>query len=386
MRTELRLAAVAALGLAVSGAAEDRLVAPLPPEAAVAVRAGIVYSGPEARELAFDLYLPARRSGPVPVVVFLNGIGADWLRGHAQYEGWARAVTARGLAGVTMDSREDSIEADLRALLDFLRTHRADLGVDASRVALWSCSANAKAGVPLSQSLDGLAAAVVYYGTGEAAGFRRDRPLLVVRAGLDSAELNRSIDALVARALADNAPVELLNVAGAPHGFDLFLDSEVSRAAIASTLDFLERALAGSWRDAVTARAPRAAAASAVYREDWRGAMAAYEALLSVDPGDAVAWEGLARARLAAGEEAAAMAAFERALEHGTKNRGRVSFELVRLRTRAGEIDRAFETLAGMKRWLRFFVGQLASDPDFAPLRADPRLGPLLEEAGPPPG
>lgn len=386
MRRGLRLAAVVALGLSASGAAEERFVAPLPPEAAVEARTGLVYSHPEARELAFDLYLPAERSGPVPVVVFLNGIGADWLRGHPQYEGWARAVTARGLAGVTMDSREGSVEVDLRKLLDFLRAHRSDLGVDPSRLALWSCSANAKVGVPLSQSLDGLAAAVVYYGSGEVAGFRRDRPMLFVRAGLDGAELNRGIDALVGRALADNAPVELLNVAGAPHGFDLFFDSEVSRAAIASTLEFLQRALSGNWSGSVAARAPRAAAASAVYREDWSSAAAAYEALLRVEEDDAVAWEGLGRARVASGDEAGAIAAFERALDHGTKNRGRVSFELVRLRTRSGEIDRAFETLEGMRRWLRFFTGQLANDPDFAPLRADPRLAPLLEEAGPPPG
>jgi hypothetical protein len=368
-----------------AGWAEDRFVAPLPPEAEVEIRAALAYAEVEGGSLAFDLYLPARRAGPLPVVVFLNGIGAPWLRGHVQYTSWGRAVTARGLAGVTMDSRAGEVESDLRALLAHLQRHAAALGVDADRVALWSCSANVREGLRLGAALAGLRSAVVYYGSGELESFRRDRPLLVVRAGLDSAGLNRQLDALVARGLAQNAPLELLNVAGGVHGFDVRDPDAAARAAVRRTLDFLESTLTGDVVAAVAAGTGKAAAAAAVYGSDWEAAQRAYEALVGEQPGDPLLWESLGEARRARGDRAGAVAAWERALALGTPNRGRTSFAIATLQAEAGDLEGCLATLAGMKPWLRFFVAELRSAPVFAGLRADPRLSELLADVPPPP-
>src|SRR6185436_620727 len=98
------------------------------------------------------------------------------------------------------------------------------------RIALWSCSSNVRRGLPLVQSLGPeVRSGVVYYGSADVPSVRLDRPLLVVRAGLDNPDLNREIDAFAARALKANAPVEVLNLPAAVHGFDIRDDNDVTR-------------------------------------------------------------------------------------------------------------------------------------------------------------
>jgi hypothetical protein len=51
--------------------------------------------------------------------------------------------------------------------------------------------------------------------------------------------LNETIDRFVTAAVAQDRAVSLVNVAHAPHAFDLDLDSADSRAAIRQIVDFL---------------------------------------------------------------------------------------------------------------------------------------------------
>jgi acetyl esterase/lipase len=377
----------AALALSPSAtAADDRFMAPLPADDAVVVRRDVVYAPAGAGPLAFDLYLPARRKDPAPVVVFVNGIGATWMRGHVQYTGWGRAVTARGLAGVTMDSREETADRDTAALLAYLKQHGAELGVDASRVALWSCSSNVRRGLPLVQSLGPeVRSGVVYYGSAEVPSFRVDRPVLLVRAGLDNAGLNRELDGLVGQALKANAPVEVLSLPAAVHGFDIRDDTEVTRAAIARTLDFLESTLRGPLVDAVRAGSAAAEAAASAFREDWTAAARGYADLVVSHPGDPVLWQHLGEARRGAGDRVGALTALEKALALGSPNAGIVGFAVAGLHAESGQLDRAFAALEQMKPRLRFFQDQLRTAPAFEALRRDPRFESLLRGVPPPP-
>ena|SRR5580704_16836456 len=50
---------------------------------------------------------------------------------------------------------------------------------------------------------------------------RKLPPILIARAGADSPALNATIDRFVAEALSRDVPVELHNVKGAPHAFDV---------------------------------------------------------------------------------------------------------------------------------------------------------------------
>jgi dipeptidyl aminopeptidase/acylaminoacyl peptidase len=53
----------------------------------------------------------------------------------------------------------------------------------------------------------------------------------------------KSIDHFVAEALAHNLDFELINYPGGHHGFDIFDDTERSRAIIRRTLDFMREHL-----------------------------------------------------------------------------------------------------------------------------------------------
>lgn len=361
-------------------------MAPLPAAGDIAIQKDVVYRTDGAVRLAFDIYRPAKISAVVPVVIFVNGIGAPWMRGHAQYTGWASAVTARGLAGVTMDSREATVDEDVRALIAHLTANANPMGIDESRIALWSCSANVRRGLPLAQSLSApIRSTVVYYGTAEQPAYRRDLPVLFVRAGQDGAGLNRGLEAMIAKALADNAPVEAINVAAGVHGFDVRDDTEATRAAISGTLDFLAKTLTGPFHESVRAGANLANAAAAVYREDWSAAAIAYEGLVASNPRDSLLWQRLGEALRAKGEDADALKAFEKALSIGTPNRGLVSFAAATIYAQGNRLDNAFKVLEGMRPQLRFFAARLRTEPVFETLRKDPRFEELMKDVPPPP-
>jgi acetyl esterase/lipase len=66
-------------------------------------------------------------------------------------------------------------------------------------------------------------------------------PMLIVRAGKDQfPHLNESIDRFLVNALINNLPVTLTNHPGAPHAFDLWEDSELTREIIKRILAFLQ--------------------------------------------------------------------------------------------------------------------------------------------------
>jgi hypothetical protein len=63
-----------------------------------------------------------------------------------------------------------------------------------------------------------------------------------VRAGLDSATINSSIDAFTSAALSKGLSLQLINLPQAHHGFDLVDDTDWARRAIQETLTFAREA------------------------------------------------------------------------------------------------------------------------------------------------
>jgi acetyl esterase/lipase len=252
-----------------------RIVYAMPGVDAVTTRNDVVYGSREGEPLTMDVYYPPdfAEGARLPAVVIVAGFpdpGFQKVVGCRFKElgssvSWARLMPASGLIAITYSNRNPA--DDIHALLSYVRTNGASLGVDEGRIGLWASSGN----VPLALSLlmqdaeTPPTCAVLCYGymldledsTGvadaaEMFGFvnpcagkqlehlRRDIPLFLARAGSDQMpRLNETLDRFVVEALECNLPLTLVNLASAPHAFDLFHDTAGSRETIRQILAFL---------------------------------------------------------------------------------------------------------------------------------------------------
>ena len=253
---------------------KKRVVYAMPGMEAMTVRRDQKYRATDADTLAMDLYYPTNFAGTrTPAVMFVTGFpdaGVRRMLGCApkemgSYISWAQLVAASGMVAITY-ANEDPV-TDVHAVLRYVRQNAAVLNVDENRMAVWACSGN----VPNALSVlteDARAylkcAALCYGYTLDLDGFARvadaarqfgfvnpcagksvedlprDIPLFIARAGHDQMPgLNEALDRFLATALTCNLPVTFANHSDAPHAFDLFHDSEISREIIRQTLGFL---------------------------------------------------------------------------------------------------------------------------------------------------
>jgi acetyl esterase/lipase len=105
----------------------------------------IVYSKVGDRELLLDLCLPAKRSAPVPVIVWIHGGG--WRGGSKNAGSRARGMLERGYAVVDVGYRlsgEAIFPAqveDCKAAVRWVRANAAKYGFDSDRIGAWGSSA-----------------------------------------------------------------------------------------------------------------------------------------------------------------------------------------------------------------------------------------------------
>jgi len=256
--------------------ASQPVVLALPGMRDVTLRAGLPYATGRNGPLAMDLYVPQlAAAGPLPAVVFVTGYADSGalevfgrkLKDVAAYQSWARLVACRGMVGITYESDEPARSAPL--LLAHLEAEAATLGIDPTRLGIWSCSGNVPNALAVLADHPALAAAALCYrytldldGRSEVAdaagafGFVNPLagrsiaelppvPMLVARAGRDEMPgLNASLDGFVAAALAANLPVSVVNHPTGPHAFDIFDESADSRATLRLILSYLETRLA----------------------------------------------------------------------------------------------------------------------------------------------
>lgn len=219
----------------------------LPEMDKVEVRRDLTYKTVGGVELKMDVYTPpgAKAGTRLPVVIFVNGVGdppgRPKLKEWGQYTAWPRLIAASGMAAVTYEARPNEVGPDTEDLVKHVRASAAALGVDADRVALWSCSANVLLALPFTMDAarEYLRAAVFYYGFMNERPSRADVPLFVARAGYDNPRLNGSIDEFVKAALADDVPLTFVSYVYGQHGFELLDDNERSREVVRQTIDFL---------------------------------------------------------------------------------------------------------------------------------------------------
>jgi acetyl esterase/lipase len=258
------------------------IVYTLPGMDQVQVQAGIPYKVVDRQALRLDVYSPAEAAGtPLPAVIYVHGEASheqlQLIRGSGAYTGWGRLTAARGLIGVVFNHRfsewfttTDGVE-DTHDAIAYVREHAAEFGIDAERLAVWTCSAGGPTAFPwlLRESPPWLRALVAHYsildlrvapiygepGPGEeqahtmspAAALAETTnpvpPVLISKAGLDDPLLNESIDRFVNVALARNVTLDLMTHPSGHHAFDVLDDNARSREIIARTLEFLRTQL-----------------------------------------------------------------------------------------------------------------------------------------------
>lgn len=234
MRT---IAAFLTLLLATSafGQLEAPAVLKLPGMENVDVRTNVRYDGART----FDLYRPT--GGPAPLVIFVNGVGRPDLKKWGQYTSWPRLAAARGMAAISYQTEGEQAGEQTETLLAYVRRNARELKIDASRIAIWACSANGRVGTAMlaNHEPDNFRAAVFYYAIMPTAPRHAEVPVFLARAGLDTQMINDSIDAWARQAVAIETPLTLVNYPNGLHGFDLRNDTAESREIIRRTLDFL---------------------------------------------------------------------------------------------------------------------------------------------------
>jgi acetyl esterase/lipase len=363
----------------------QELVVSVPGMDRVRVQKDVPYLRTASGSLALDLYYPpdfpegSRR----PAVVFINGIGdpvlPSKLKEWGPYRSWGKAVAASGWIAVTFENggRFPDSRPNIGDVFALLRERGPALGIDRTRIAAWVCSGNVVTGLPfLMEDAEGLAGAVVYYGSGAPTKYRTDLPVFFVRAGRDTPQLNSQIDEVLARAAAAGAPWTVVRAPGSHHAFDVLDETDESRRIVRQTLDFY-RSL---FDPAVPA--PPSSAKKALghwFAKEYPEAAAAYAEYLKTHPQDETAALRLGVSLAHAGKGAEAKASIEKALALGATrpldlyNAG-CAYALI------GESEKALDLLdravaAGFSQ-----RQALATDHDLDSLRSNPRFQALLEK------
>lgn len=273
---------------------------PAPAPGSIAITRGIQFGRSDTLPLRMDVFRPKNGSGRLPMlIVFYSGVGAQ--RSNSFSEGWANAAASRGLVSVLADIRQEHAADDFRTLVDHLYENASTYHGDRDAIGVYAGSGNVYSALPIVEDPNQtkVKAAVMYYGTAPVATFRRDLPIMFVRAGLDRPALNgdarSGVTAMMATAIAQNAPVTVINNPVGHHAFEMFDEGDVTRGVIDQTIDFVKRATSAGYQASLHRSLPEAGAAANVIAGDFKSAASAYASIVSSHPDDA-------RLRLSYGE------------------------------------------------------------------------------------
>ena len=353
-----------------------RFFYPAPPASAVAVSKDQAYG-----TLQMDVYRPANAAGKtLPVLVFFN-IASGAQRSNFFYKPWAEIAASRDLVAILPDLRDDSFEKDFDALIAHLTANASSLGIDRDRIALYAGSGNVSRALPLVQNPKQtvVKAAVMYYGSAQVSEFRRDLPILMVRAGLDRPPVNRAIADLATLAANQNAPLTLLNYAGGHHAFEIVDDEDATRDVIDTTIEFVKRTTAPAYQASLRRALPEATAAAHVASGNFAAAAASYAELVKARPDDA-------RMRLSYGEALLGASQFAEACTELEKLKGKglgprdLGVPAARACMQKGDAEAALAWLKSIPQ--RYLPRSLEKDPIFAPIQNRPEFKALFQTGG----
>ena len=255
-----------------TGRAQERpFFYPLPSQEAVRVTRGVAYAREGTSTLAMDVYRPAAASAPAPALILYalhwpedNDKPAREANDHVRR--WAQIAAGHGIVAIIPDLRAmpgtgtaqapaRAREGDFERVVAYVTEHASEYGIDRERLAVFAASGNVSSALPAVQDArsSAIRAAVIFYGGAgaEVPTFRRDLPVLWVRAGLDSPRMNAAIDRLAALALSQNAPLTVINHRTGHHAFEARDDDVATRQIIDQSLEFVKRATTREYQSVI---------------------------------------------------------------------------------------------------------------------------------------
>jgi hypothetical protein len=351
---------------AISGdalAQDFRFAYPLPAPGSVVVHADIPFRA-GSPPLRFDVYRGRSPSGARPALIFFN-VGQ---RSQPFYSAWGRVAASQGIVAIVPDLSRDSAAKDLSALARHLIEHAGDHGIDPEAIAVYAGSGYVSTALPIVEDSASrwVKAAVMYYGAANVREFRRDLPVLYVRAGLDRPGVNVEIGELVARALSQNAPIMVFNHIMGHHAFEMVDDDAATRQVIETTIDFVKRATAAQYQASLRTGETEATAAAQVANGRYREAAQLYARLLSARADDAMLRLSYGEALLGDKQYVAACAEFGRLKGKGLGPRD-LALPAAQACLGSGDAEAAVAWLKTIPK--RFRPQRLQTDPAFAALR-----------------
>jgi dienelactone hydrolase len=368
----MRRAALAVLYLAsvvpASAQAPQPFFYPPPPPGTVNVMPDVTYGRLGDTTLRMDVYRRSAGESLAPALIFFNHAAGPQRTNFTFYTRWAEIAAARGLVAIVPDLRSGTSGAEFDLLLAHLVEKGADYGIDAGAIAVYGGSGNVSTALPAVEEpkRTTVKAAVMYYGTADVKTLRMDLPVLLVRAGLDRPGVNAGMAALAAAAVAQNAPLTLLNHPTGHHGFEIVDDDMATRAVIDTTIEFVHRATSAGYQAALRAGIPEAVAAGHVSAGRFGSAAGAYAPLVAARPDDH-------RLRLSYGEALLGDRQFAAACDEFATLEGKglgprdLGLPAARACLQKGDADRAIAWLRSIPQ--RFLPPDVQKDPVFAPLR-----------------
>jgi hypothetical protein len=216
----------------------------------------------------------------------------------------------------------------------------------------------------------------MYYSGAPLTPFRRDLPVLSIRAGLDRPLVNASVDSVVMRALAANAPITVINYSGGHHSFEGADDGVITRDLIDQTIGFVQRVTAPAYRAALVESVGYATAAANVAAGDFASAARAYAGLVARNPDDA-------QLRLSYGQSLLADNQFDKACSEFEKLKGKglgprdLGLPAARACLQKGDAALALAWLSSIPK--QFLPARVKDEPVFAPLRDRPEFKALFD-------
>jgi hypothetical protein len=258
--------------IAAQNITELRLVYQIPEMEKVIIKQDLIYKTQDGKELAFDAFYPPDFKGEtsLPVVILVLGYSNDVfgarLKDWQVYKDWAMLFAASGMAAINYSTLQPA--TDIHDLITHIRENAEDLKLDRDAIGIWSCSGNVinALSVIMEERKEYLKCGALYYGIMSSPdqkfqeivlkykklanfsikgldniqNFHKNLPLLVLRAGKDSEDINQTIDHFVTQAISNNVPLTFINYTEGRHAFDVYDDNDRSRKIIQQTLKFMK--------------------------------------------------------------------------------------------------------------------------------------------------